>query len=398
MTKKKVGIIWADPFKGNRGVGALAYSALFLLEQISEKNNIDFDFVLIGTKQGYHEINIDDSEISFIGIRGITGFSSILSFIKYPKYLIKILKLGYILDIGAGDSFSDIYGEKRFYQINFTKKFFRLMGIKQLLLPQTIGPFYSEIVKKEAIKSINKSHTVFARDQQSFNYTKSIASPKKLYESIDMAFFMPFKKNIMDNGNRINVGINVSGLLWHGGYTGENEFNLKMNYRDLMLEIIRSFLQMDNVTVFLVPHVVHNYHTRENDYEVSIGIQKEFNNKDLKVSPFFLNPIEAKSFISGLDFFTGARMHSCIAAYSSRVPVFPLAYSRKFNGLFGDTLQYNYMGDMVNQEDEKILENLMDSFNKRDLLKDSIENKMDTIVNERKNILLDELSKFFDVA
>lgn len=395
---KKVGIIWADPFKGNRGVGALAYSALFLLEQIAEKNNMDFEFVLIGTKQGYHEINIDEKKISFTGIRGITSLSSILPFIKYPKYLLKILKLDYILDIGAGDSFSDIYGEKRFYQINFTKKFFRLMSIKQLLLPQTIGPFYSENVKKEAIKSINKSHTVFARDQQSFNYTESIASPKKLFESIDMAFFMPFKKNKLDNGNRINVGINISGLLWHGGYTGANEFNLKMNYSELMREIIRRFLEMDNVTVFLVPHVVHNYHTRENDYATSIGIQEEFKNKNLQVSPFFITPIEAKSFISGLDFFTGARMHSCIAAYSSCVPVFPLAYSRKFNGLFGDTLQYDYMGDMVNQEEVRILENLIDCFGKRELLKESIENQMNMTVKKRKNILIDELSKFLDIV
>jgi len=72
MTKKKVGIIWADPFKGNRGVGALAYSALFLLQQIEEKNNINFEFVLIGTKQGCQEIKILDNKISFTGIRGIT--------------------------------------------------------------------------------------------------------------------------------------------------------------------------------------------------------------------------------------------------------------------------------------------------------------------------------------
>jgi len=111
-----------------------------------------------------------------------------------------------------------------------------------------------------------------------------------------------------------------------------------------------------------------------------------------------MTPIEVKSFISGLDFFTGARMHSCIAAYSSRVPVFPLAYSRKFNGLFGDTLGYNYLGDMVNQEKEKIVENLISSFNKRDALKDSIENQMDSIVNKRKNILIEELSKFLEVV
>lgn len=397
MVKKKVGIIWADPFKGNRGVGALVFSALHILKQVSEKHNVDFEIIIIGTKHGQHKIDILGNEMTFLGIRGITGFSSILSFIKYPNYLFKILKLDYILDIGAGDSFSDIYGETRFNQINFTKIFFRLLGIKQLLLPQTIGPFYNEVLKKKAVKSINNCHTVFARDRQSYDYTIKIAKPKNLFEAIDMAFFMPYKQDAFSN-SRINVGINISGLLWHGGYTGKNEFNLKMNYQELMLQIIKTFLDIDNVMVYLVPHVVHNYHTRENDYAVSIEIQKKINNSKLKVSPFFITPIEAKNFISGLDFFTGARMHACIAAFSSCVPVFPLAYSRKFNGLFNDTLGYNYIGDMVNQETTEIINKLFYSFGKRESLKNFIGNQMDGNVNDRGNLLKKQLAEFLDVV
>ena len=58
------------------------------------------------------------------------------------------------------------------------------------------------------------------------------------------------------------------------------------------------------------------------------------------VAPAFRTPVEAKSYIAGMDFFAGARMHACIAAVSSGVPVYPLAYSRKFNGLFVETLGY----------------------------------------------------------
>ena len=37
-------------------------------------------------------------------------------------------------------------------------------------------------------------------------------------------------------------------------------------------------------------------------------------------------------------------MHACIGAFSSHVPVVPIAYSRKFNGLFA-TLEYPHFVD-----------------------------------------------------
>ena len=45
-----------------------------------------------------------------------------------------------------------------------------------------------------------------------------------------------------------------------------------------------------------------------------------------------------------MDLFSGARMHSTIGAVSSGVPVIPVAYSRKFNGLYG-SLQYQWLID-----------------------------------------------------
>lgn len=53
------------------------------------------------------------------------------------------------------------------------------------------------------------------------------------------------------------------------------------------------------------------------------------------LAPAFASPSEAKSYIAGMDFFMGARMHACITALLSGVPVVPMAYSLKFEGLFG---------------------------------------------------------------
>ena len=52
----------------------------------------------------------------------------------------------------------------------------------------------------------------------------------------------------------------------------------------------------------------------------------------------------AKSYISSLGAFTGARMHATIAAFSSGVPTVPFAYSKKFAGLYG-SLGYDFIVD-----------------------------------------------------
>lgn len=88
-------------------------------------------------------------------------------------------------------------------------------------------------------------------------------------------------------------------------------------------------------------------------------------------------------------------MHSTIAAFSSGVPVVPMAYSRKFNGLFIDTLDYNHLVDLKKDDSKTILENISSSFGSRESLQKEIKQQNDTIVSERKNLLIQDLRIFF---
>ena len=96
-----------------------------------------------------------------------------------------------------------------------------------------------------------------------------------------------------------------------------------------------------------------------------------------------------------MDFFMGARMHSTIGAFSARVPVFPMAYSRKFNGLFEDTLNYPYMCDMKSQTDNEILDGIKAAFLKREELMSIINDRMDGIVENRKQLFMKNIEKIF---
>ena len=372
MSQKNILICGCNPYNVNRGVGALAYSIFFILNEISKEENIDFNYFVTSEYQS-SEINIKGNEIQYtnITIPSLSRKRSFLRLVLFPKNIRQLLSIDCVMGIGAGDSFSDIYGLRRFNLINDPYKLFRMLKKKLMLLPQTVGPFKSERVAKEAKKSLENAEVVMVRDNQSYNYVAELLPQKKVTELIDIAFFMPFvNKEYRDD--RIHVGINISALLWNGGYTKDNQFSLRLNYKDLMRKVINKFLIIPHVLIHLVPHVVSDKSGIENDYEISRIVMEEIGDERIVLAPFFLDPIEAKSYISGLDFFTGARMHACIAAFSSGVAVYPMAYSRKFNGLFVDTLGYDHIGDLLAQTDEDVCENLFDAFENRDAIQGDI--------------------------
>lgn len=398
MKKKiRVGITGINPFNGNRGVGALAISTIFCLNKIAKEDNCMFEITTINSNYGRYTICIGQDELQYDSILPTSFFSfkEVIKIIISPKHFIsylKYLKLDYILCVGEGDSFSDIYGKQRFHKINSQCKMASLHNKKYVLLPQTIGPFKDEKIKRQANKSIKKSELVFPRDQQSFEYVTKSANSNEIYESIDVAFFMPYERQVFSN-DYIHVGLNISSLLWHGGYTKNNQFGLKSDYPEFTHSIIDYFLTIPNVKIHIVPHVVLPDSNVENDYEVSYELVKQYNNEKIILAPFFLDPISAKSYIAGLDFFAGARMHATIAAFSSGVPVFPLAYSRKFNGLFCDTLNYDALGDMVNEEMEVVLEKVTQAFERRSELATIIQSRLNTVVKEREKQLMEKLSE-----
>lgn len=395
----KIGISGIPIENRNLGVAALAYSTLFLLNDLLKELNIQSEITLINSKGDKNDrISISGHEIVFKN----TSFNNPISFKGFIKCLLfkdnpffnGILNLDIILHMIAGDRFSDIYGLDRLkYNLNIIK-FFNILNKKQILLPQTIGPFTNKKFEKKAFYLLKQTNIVISRDNQSYNYTSTFLPKEKIEEAIDIAFYLPFEKKVFKN-EKINVGVNISGLLWNGGYTRDNQFSLKSDYQNLIKNAITYFAKTHNIQIHLIPHVVPDDNQVEDDYAVCEDIIKEFN--QIILPPRFKTPIEAKSYISGLDFFTGARMHACIAAFSTGVPVFPMAYSRKFNGLFAETLQYTWMGDCVNETEEIILNKMKDAFNKRSLLREKINYANVTIVKPRlellKSILSNNLSK-----
>lgn len=404
MKNKKIAIVRADLYSGNRGVGALGISTLHLLNVISREYDCNFDLYVVNHNYGdkhtdFVSIGADQIEITNLHPLNFFSLKEAIKSLAMPKKRRSYKfysSFDYVLDMGSGDSFADIYGKARFYSVYDQHRMARFFKKKLMLLPQTIGPFKNLNIRKKAIKSIEKAEYVFARDNQSFCFVENNTEQKNIIEAIDVAFFMPFYKENF-SANFTHVGLNISGLLWHGGYTRNNQFNLKSDYQNLIHLVIKYFLKYPNVKLHLVPHVVAISDTIENDYSVSFDLIKKYKTDNLILAPLFLDPILAKNYIAGLDFFAGARMHATIAAFSSGVPVFPMAYSRKFNGLYKDTLQYSYMGDMTRSSSAEIIQELKSAFELRNDLKDIIKDRLITIVSSREKILKKNIAAFLDL-
>ena len=265
-----------------------------------------------------------------------------------------------VIDIGAGDSFADIYGSGRLIRMFVLKFLTHLAGTPLVVAPQTIGPLTKSWSKALARLSLRLSAVVATRDAKSTRALRDLGYRGTAIEASDVALRLPYDAPRPRGDGPDRVGINVSGLLMAGGYTGRNELGLTLDYPGLIRDLITQF-QALGAQVHLVPHVIvrSGRMVAEDDARACAALAAEFPGTVL--APAFDTPSQAKTYIAALDFFVGARMHACIAAFSSGVPVVPMAYSRKFEGLFG-TLGYARTVDCTSETGAAILAKVMDAY------------------------------------
>ena len=354
----KIGLMGCEFSSPNKGCEALTYSFLSLLNNISNLDNNTIIYNFSGTELGF--IPKEFSRFKFINV--------------YPKlkdlrfkYLNALKKCDIIFDVTMGDSFSDIYSENFFKHLILHKRIAELLCGKYILLPQTYGPFYSNESEKSAYKVLKNATKIYCRDELSQKLLEDKFNIKDSFLTSDMAFILPYDKDkyIFDNNKKIRIGINVSGLLYKGGFIKDNQFDLTLDYKELIDKLLNKYSNNNKYEVHLIPHVIdENENAHDDDYKICKELNKKYNNTIL--APKFNTPIEAKSYISNMNVFIGSRMHSTIAAFSSNVVTIPVSYSIKFEGLF-NSLNYPFVingkTDSTEKAFSKINEYIIDSTN-----------------------------------
>lgn len=357
-----IGLLWHSLSSDNLGVGALTESQIAICNDVAAKLGIQLRYLILGTRgrRDYTPPGQDirnGSPISFKEL--LMGRSPFFS---------EIGECDLVLDIGEGDSFADIYGLRRF-RMQLSTKLAVLIKNKPLVLsPQTIGPFDRWYTRSMAKWTMQRCQQVFARDGLSAGYLDSLGLDANVDEAIDLAFKLPYRHPEMRQDDRPRIGVNVSGLLYSGGYQGGNQFGLSVDYPQLIRALLTHWCAEERNEVWLIPHVLSDLVPADDDRVAIAELVREF--PQARQAPEFHSPSEAKSFIAGMDFMTGARMHACIAALSSGVPVVPLAYSRKFNGLFA-SLNYNWLADGKTMDNQQAMDAILNGFVQRDTLRDA---------------------------
>lgn len=321
----RIGLLWHSGDSGNLGVGALTVANMAIAADVARECGLAPKFTVLGFRDRGSGVLLGPDVAQYR-----IGFRELLS----PGGLRKqFAGLDCVLDIGLGDSFTDIYGPRRFSMLWISKALVAMTRRPLVFAPQTIGPFTGKVYRLLARWSMNRASAVVSRDRRSLEVARELAPKAHHVLAADVAFELPFEdRSAQRGGAKKKVGLNVSGLLFREAESGGNRFGLGYDYTVFARKLIADLLARGDVELHLVAHVIDRAYQGDDDAKLADRLAEEF--PAAIRAPDFASPSEAKSYISGLDLLVAARMHACIAAFSSGTPVVPVAYSRKFAGLF----------------------------------------------------------------
>ena len=361
----------------NRGTAALGYGTFYFLK---EKDFLKQGDVVVSfryynnflksanTALIENEVEVDGWKIKckYVPVFRLekmlaSKLGIVLPFTRFGK-IISNLKL--VAAINGGDGFSDIYSTKTFLSRLHETYIAMKCNIPFIILPQTIGPFNRQANRTIADRILRYAKKIYVRDDK---FVKELDSMKLKYElTKDLSAYMkpqPFDIDIKPNA----VGLNVSGLTYSNTFrTLSGQFT---SYPYLMRTIIRYF-QSQNVPIYLIPHS-YNYNCPEVSNDDLVVIKDLYANLEDKTNVFIVDrdmiSPQVKFVISQMSFFIGTRMHANFAAIYTKVPLFGLAYSYKFQGAFEANGIYDCTA-MINNISEKecdaIVKRIADKYTK----------------------------------
>lgn len=303
----KVLVLWADDRSANLGVRALAAGTATVIRR-AWGDDVAVEFQDLSPNRSGFRISIDLVKQD-IGRRG----GPLKEWLR---------QFDAVVDTGAGDSFTDIYGRNRMTRIMYTQFAASRVGIPVFLGPQTIGPFETWATRRAARSSLNRATGVFARDSTSERYARGLMRSAPA-QSTDVVFALPPEERRQTR----DVLLNVSGLLWL-----ENPHVDPARYQHEVRELITTMLARGR-GVSLLAHVIDNP-TKDNDVPALEELQREFGDDVDVVVPDSLSGV--RSAVASANIVLGSRMHACLNALSVGTPAVPMAYSRKFEPLLAD--------------------------------------------------------------
>lgn len=333
-----IGLLGFEFQSSNKGCEALSYTVMPILENTGKELTI----IVFNIHEDLGEIPLLYPDIRF---------ENVPIHMKSPQFwldfIAAIKRCDYVLDITHGDSFSDIYGKRWFDKTCLLKELTNAINGKLILMPQTYGPYLSNHSLRKAKKIVDNSYVVFSRDEASTAFLRDqLKCNRQITTTCDLAFMLPYNAVTFDH-NKINIGLNISGLLWNlERGKNPNQISLKVDYQSFCRQLIEYLHNEGKYQIHLVPHVLCDEREGadffDNDCSAIRQLMGEY--PFCQYAGNFSTVSDAKNYIAGLDVLLAARMHASIGAFSAGICSLPFAYSRKFEGVYND-LHYPYLID-----------------------------------------------------
>lgn len=406
-------VLGAAPDTGNLGVSALLHSAIAGLASVGLRDVTVFDHgrgvrrFVDGGVAGQH-----------VGLRATRRVHQPESLLRLrlaahgPRRLspaaAAIAGADVVLGISGGDSFTDLYGPRRFWSIASPLLAAIRIGTPVVMMPQTWGPFSDPSIRRVAARIARGSALCFARDADSFVALADLLGadfdPARHQVAVDMAFALPARPRgpggrgaAGEDIRRIAtthgapIGVNVSGLIDRPDAAAT--FSLRADAMDATVRFLRWLCRETTRRVLLVPHVLPR-----DPGECDLGaarrlIERVGDDADgrLVLAEPFDDPRVAKHTIAGCSWFLGTRMHATIAALSSGVAAAALAYSGKTAGVFETVGQGDHVADLRALSTDDVVRRLQRAYRERRAAR--------TILDARLPALRDRLARVYrDVA
>ena len=355
----------------NLGCIALTYSAVRMLDEVAARLNTDFSYTILELSYDKEKcersrrlmcdrLGISASSVEVISMGCSMSMKAKVRHCLENRAMRSRIKGSLALfDLTAGDSFSDIYGMERLERYAEPMDYAVECGTPLILGPQTFGPFKSDEGRALAERVFGRVALAVARDGLSAQCFEEVCG-KAASVSTDLAFGLPFDAEALKlpHTDAPRVALNASGLLYDDALENTvKAFELRVDYRAFVHRVIEGLLD-NGYEVHLVPHV-----------GADMAVNRVLSERYPGVIAHALTdtPVDVKNLICQMDLLIGSRMHATIAALSSGTAVVPVAYSRKFEGLFGG-VGYKHVVDLASCATDDAVAAVLDAARSREAL------------------------------
>lgn len=416
----RVCLFGAAPDTGNLGVSALCFSVMAGLAKRGIEQMTVFDH---GLGSGVMQKTIDSHTISYnrcgaINSRRFYQPENLWN-MRLRSWLgglgnngvRTIVASDIVLDISGGDSFTDLYGARRFSTVAIPKLIALRHRTPLILLPQSYGPFASAKSRRVAEHIVQRAAMAWARDERSYEVLRELAGdrfdPAKHKLGVDVAFGLPASEPALNssggftdwlnlNGTDPIVGFNVSGLIFNQSESNAVRDGFRADYHEVVKRFLQQLLRETSARIVLAPHVLTPQGHFESDIDACQQMARALGGSEdhrIHVLSQPYDPMEIKSIISRTNWFCGTRMHSTIAALSSGVPTAAMAYSDKTLGVFETCGQGDHVADLRRMTTSEVLDRLWWSWGQRTIEREQLESELSNVRRDSE-AQLDEIVSF----